>query len=148
MRNLLATTLFGAMVATAALAADDNSVIYPAEMNKADITGAIFERPETSITGEGDDRIFDITSLKSSDGKLASGMYRAGPSRFEIDEPYGVDEFMYFLEGSVTLTSADGTVQLIEAGEAVTVPKEWTGVWETEGYLKIWVIYSEDGSGL
>jgi len=34
------------------------------------------------------------------------------------------------------------------AGEAVTIPKEWTGVWDTEGYTKIWVIYSEDGSGL
>ena len=53
-----------------------------------------------------------------------------------------VDEFMYFLEGSVTLTSSDGTVQIIEAGEGVTVPKEWTGVFETEGYRKIWVIYA------
>ena len=25
--------------------------------------------------------------------------------------------------------------------------KEWTGVWDTDGYTKIWVIYSEDGSG-
>ena len=55
---------------------------------------------------------------------------------------------MYFLEGSVTLTSADGTVQVINAGEAVTIPKEWTGTWDTEGYTKMWVIYSEDGSGL
>ena len=68
--------------------------------------------------------------------------------RIDIDEPYGVDEFMYFLEGGVTLTSADGQVQEVVAGEAVTIPKEWTGTWETGGYSKIWVIYSEDGSGL
>ena len=55
---------------------------------------------------------------------------------------------MFFLEGSVTLTSSDGTVKVINAGEGVTIPREWTGVWETEGYRKIWVIYSEDGSGL
>jgi len=24
----------------------------------------------------------------------------------------------------------------------VTVPREWTGVFETDGYTKIWVIYS------
>jgi len=48
----------------------------------------------------------------------------------------------------VTLTSADGTVQTISAGEAVTVPKEWTGTFATDGYTKIWVIYSADGSGL
>jgi len=75
-------------------------------------------------------------------------MYRSGKSHFEAKEPYGVDEFMYFLEGSVTLTSSDGSVQTINAGEAVTIPKEWTGIWDTEGYTKIWVIYSEDGSGL
>ena len=55
---------------------------------------------------------------------------------------------MFFLEGSVTLTSADGVVTTINAGEAVTIPKEWMGRSETEGYRKIWVIYSEDGSGL
>ena len=75
-------------------------------------------------------------------------MYRSGAVRLEINETYGVDEFMYFVEGSVTLTSSDGLVQVIHAGEGVTIPKEWTGVWETEGYAKIWVIYSEDGSGL
>ena len=35
----------------------------------------------------------------------------------------------------------------INAGEAVTIPKEWTGVWETEGIEKFWVIYSESGEG-
>ena len=75
-------------------------------------------------------------------------MYRAGAQRFEITEPYGVDEFMFFLEGGVTLTSTDGTVIDVSAGEAVTIPKEWTGTWQTTGYRKIWVIYSADGSGL
>ena len=90
----------------------------------------------------------DVTTLLSSDKKFASGMYRSGKTRLEIKEPYGVDEFMFFLEGGVTLTSADGSVQVINAGEGVTVPKEWIGVWDTDGYTKIWVIYSEDGSGL
>ena len=95
-----------------------------------------------------DQEVLDFTSLKSSDGKFASGLYKAGPQIFDIKEPYGVDEFMFFLEGSVTLTSVDGSVVTVGAGEAVTIPKEWMGQWETEGYRKIWVIYSEDGSGL
>lgn len=123
-------------------------VVKPAEMSRDDLAGGMFDSPDTMVTERDGKRILDITSLLSSDGKFASGMYRAGASRFEIDEPYGVDEFMFFLEGSVTLTSADGSQQVIEAGEAVTIPKEWTGVWETEGYTKIWVIYSEDGSAL
>ena len=122
--------------------------VYPAKLSVTDLAGAAFERPETVVTQEGDAQILDFTSLKSSDGKFASGMYKAGPQTFDITEPYGVDEFMFFLEGSVTLTSADGSVTTVNAGEAVTIPKEWMGRWETTGYRKIWVIYSEDGSGL
>lgn len=137
------TALLGLSLGSAA-----NEAVKPAEMTKADIAGKLFDSPDTLREERNGHPVLDITSLKSSDGKFASGMYQAGPSRWEIDEPYGVDEFMYFLEGGVTLTSTDGTVQTIEAGEAVTIPKEWTGVWETEGYTKIWVIYSADGSGL
>lgn len=123
-------------------------VVKPAKMGRDDLAGGMFDSPDTVVTGNDGNRILDITSLLSSDGKFASGMYRAGASRFEIDEPYGVDEFMVFLEGSVTLTSSDGSQQVIGAGEAVTIPREWTGVWETDGYTKIWVIYSEDGAAL
>jgi uncharacterized cupin superfamily protein len=112
------------------------------------MSGKIFERPEMIETTHGSNTTLDVTTLLSSDKKFASGMYRSGKVRSEIKEPYGVDEFMYFIEGGVTLTSSDGSQQVISAGEAVTIPKEWTGIWETEGYTKIWVIYSEDGSGL
>ena len=122
--------------------------IHPAKLSSVDLTGKAFDNPNTIVTETPTGNILDITSLKSSDGKFASGMYKAGKSRFEITEPYGVDEFMFFLEGSVTLTSTDGSQMTINAGEAVTIPKEWTGVWETEGYRKIWVIYSESGEGL
>jgi len=122
--------------------------LHPAKLSTSDLQGAAFDRPETVITEQGDHSILDLTSLKSSDGKFASGMYKAGPQTFDITQPYGVDEFMFFLEGSVTLTSADGAVTTVNAGEAVTIPKEWTGRWETAGYSKIWVIYSDDGSGL
>lgn len=142
----IVTTACAALLTSAVAFAGDT--VKPAEMSQADLAGKLFEHPDTEKTERNGHEVLDVTSLLSSDGKFASGMYRAGPSRWEIDEPYGVDEFMYFLEGSVTLTSADGSVQVIEAGEAVTIPKEWTGVWETEGYTKIWVIYSHDGSGL
>ena len=122
--------------------------VHPAKLSSSDLSGKAFEDPNTIMTETPTGNIFDITSLKSSDGKFASGMYKAGKSRFEITEPYGVDEFMFFLEGSVTLTSDDGSQMTINEGEAVTIPKEWTGVWETEGYRKIWVIYSESGEGL
>ena len=122
--------------------------VHPAKLSSTDLMDKAFDNPNTIVTETPTGNILDITSLKSSDGKFASGMYKAGKSRFEITEPYGVDEFMFFLEGSVTLTSDDGSQMTINAAEAVTIPKEWTGVWETEGYRKIWVIYSESGEGL
>lgn len=133
----------------AAVALSQNGAVKPAKISRADIGGDIFDRPDMLRTEHDNGNVtLDVTTLLSSDGKLGSGMYRSGKVRFEIDEPYGVDEFMYFLEGSVTLTSSDGSVQVIGPGEAVTIPKEWTGVWDTDGYTKIWVIYSADGSGL
>lgn len=156
MKNMTLTivtvaALAGGLAGGAIVAAQDSSgreAALPAKISSADMAGAIFDRPDTVRTARGDNTVLDVTTLKSSDGKFASGMYRSGKSRFEVEEPYGVDEFMYFIEGGVTLTSADGSVQVIGAGEAVTIPKEWTGVWDTDGYTKIWVIYSEDGSGL
>ena len=123
-------------------------VADPAKLSAEALTGAGFTHPDTIVTETPTGNILDLTSMKSSDGKFASGMYSAGAQRFEITEPYGVDEFMFFLEGSVTLTSSDGTVTVVNAGEAVTIPKEFTGVWESDGYRKIWVIYSATGEGL
>lgn len=148
MYKTIAGLIGAGLLVTGLVVADEKSVVHPAEISKADIGGAIFERDDTIRTDRDGYTVLDTTTLKSSDGKFASGMYKSGKSRFEVTEPYGVDEFMYFLEGGVTLTSSDGTVMEIEAGEAVTIPKEWTGVWETDGYTKMWVIYSEDGSGL
>jgi len=136
-------------IAVIAAPSQADTAVHPARISAGDMSGAVFESPDTIRTeGEDGSTTLDITSLLSSDSKFASGMYRSGKSRFEATEPYGVDEFMYFLEGGVTLTSSDGTVTEIRAGDAVTIPKEWTGIWETDGYTKIWVIYSADGSGL
>jgi uncharacterized cupin superfamily protein len=146
-RSRLASVLAAASIIAGALC---NTVaaetVHPTEMSKDEIAGGMFDNPDTIVSKQG--TVLDITSALSSDGKFSSGMYRAGPSRTEVNEPWGVDEFAYFLEGGVTLTSSDGSVIDIEAGEAVTIPKEWTGIWETDGYMKIWVIYSEDGSAL
>ncbi len=148
MKKLVVLTI---MIAAAAVAisAHHESAGIPAKISADEVSGKIFERENMiEMKHDSGNVTLDVTTLLSSDKKFASGMYRSGKSYFEATDPYGVDEFMYFLEGSVKLTSSDGTVQTINAGEAVTIPKEWTGIWDTDGYTKIWVIYSEDGSGL
>ena len=143
-RGYVGAILLTGLISVSAMA----EVSHPAKLSQKALDGAAFNDPSTTITEAEGEQILDFTSLKSSDGKFASGMYKAGPQIFDITKPYGVDEFMFFLEGSVTLTSADGSVTTVNAGEGVTIPKEWIGRWETAGYRKIWVIYSEDGSGL
>ena len=134
---LCATVLGSSMVAAS------DETVRPAKISKPELGGKIFERPDVVEQTHADGHVTQTaTSLVSSDRSFSSGMYRSGKTRIEVTRPYGVDEFMYFLEGGVTLTSSDGTELVINAGEAVTVPKEWTGVFETDGYTKIWVIYS------
>ena len=120
---------------------------HPEKLSKDEIAGAIFKDPRLVIhqyeSELGPYETQDVETFLSSDKKFDSGMYKSGPVRMALD-PYGVDEFMYFLEGGVTLTSDDGTVTEIKAGDAVTIGKEWKGVWETKGYTKIYVIYSPD----
>jgi uncharacterized cupin superfamily protein len=146
-KTLIAIMILAA--AAVAVSGQQDKAVHPAKISAADMSGEVFERADMIRTEhEGGNVTLDVTSLKSSDGRFASGMYRSGKVRIEIDAPYGVDEFMYFIEGGVTLTSSDGAVMSVGAGEAVTIPKEWTGVWDTDGYTKVWVIYSEDGSGL
>ena len=147
--NMAVVLIMMIAFATAIASHHEKPAVYPAKISKTDAAGEIFARDGmTETIRDNGHTTLDVTTLLSSDGKFASGMYKSGKTRFEINEPYGVDEFMYFLEGGVTLTSSDGTVTEIGAGEGVSIPKEWTGIWDTDGYTKIWVIYSEDGSGL
>jgi len=150
MKKIILTTAIGIFLSTSVLSGhhENNEVVLPAKITKNDIAGDIYSHPDMVKSTNNGNTTLDVTTLVSSDGKFGTGMYRSGKIRFEITEPYGVDEFFYILEGSITLTSADGAVTRINAGEAVTIPKEWTGIWDTDGYYKIWVIYSEDGSAL
>ena len=118
----------------------------PIRLDNAALAGAIFDDSRTVVKEEqserGAFRTRDLEAFLSSDRKLDMGVYEAGPNRYTISEPYGVDEFMYFLKGGVTLTSEDGSVTEVHAGDAVMIPRDWKGVWDTDGYTKIYVIYS------
>ena len=118
---------------------------HPVKLSGAQIAGGVFEDFDALVEAherEGQSwTTEDVEAFVSSDRKFDAGIFRSGAVRAEIDEAYGVDEFMYFIEGGVTLTSTDGTQTTIQAGDAVMIPREWRGVWDTAGYLKIYVIH-------
>jgi len=136
------SVLLSVSFATASQAAD---VIHPVKMSKAQIAGEIFNDYEPVITERNGNTTHDVEVFLSPKREFDAGMYRSGKVRAEINEPYGVHEYMHFIEGGVTLTSSDGTVTEINAGDSVIIPAEFTGIWDTEGYTKIYVIYSPDG---
>jgi uncharacterized cupin superfamily protein len=129
-------------IATAAAAAD---AVHPVRVSQAQVAGKIFEDYTPVVKTEGGNTTHDVEVFLSKDRQFDAGMYRSGKVRAEITAPYGVNEYMHFLEGGVTLTSSDGTVTEVRAGDSVVIPADWTGIWDTEGYTKIYVIYSPEG---
>ena len=78
----------------------------------------------------------------NSAGNLISGVWEATPFKEHTGPAgYGVDEFMYVISGSVTLTGDDGESVTVNAGEAFVISREWVGSWEnTETMRKYYVI--------
>ena len=50
--------------------------------------------------------------------------------------PYEVHEFMFLLEGSITMALADGTKVTINAGEAFVIPKGLPCQWIQTDYVR------------
>ncbi|RZT29266.1 cupin domain-containing protein [Cupriavidus agavae] len=141
------TRLCRAAALTAALILTSTAygeVIKPIKSSRAEIAGAIFSKPGVSVEhGPDGTSSTDAPVHTSADGAFQTGMYKSGPFREEIAASPGFpyEEFLYFVSGGVRLTSSDGSSMTVRAGESVTIPKGWSGVFETKGYTKIYVIY-------
>ena len=145
MSRLLVCALSALLSLSFATTSQAAEVVHPVKMSKAQIAGEIFNDYEPVVTERNGNTTHDVEVFLSPKREFDAGMYRSGKVRAEIKEPYGVHEYMHFIEGGVTLTSSDGTVTEINAGDSVIIPADFTGVWDTEGYTKIYVIYSPDG---
>lgn len=61
--------------------------------------------------------------------------------------PYAVHEFMFLLEGSVTMITADGTETTVGAGQAFVIPKGLECQWQqTESVRKYFMIFENPGA--
>lgn len=112
---------------------------HPGKISATEMDAA-FAGPKAVLSDRKGVKTKWVEMLQSKDKKLSAGIYEATASRTAI-ESYREDEFMYFIKGGVTLTSADGTVTEIRPGDGVTIPKGWKGTWETAGYTKYYVTY-------
>ena len=114
-------------------------------LSAEDLAGSVLEHPNTQrlpeVSEVGETQALDRLWHESGDGCLQTGFYETGPNRYTVKDPYPYDELMLFFEGGVTLTPSDGTAVKVIAGDTVLLPKGWTGIWESDGYRKMYVIY-------
>lgn len=112
----------------------------PVKITAAEAAGPVFNRKDAVHENGAEGATTDVSIMQSADKKMQAGLYKAAASDTPI-EAYPEDEFCYLLTGSVKLTSADGTVLDIKAGEAFAIRKGWKGRWTTPGYTKYYVTY-------
>jgi ethanolamine utilization protein EutQ len=100
--------------------------LTPVKVAAAEAAGPAFNRKDAVKGNSPDGPASDVVMMKSADLKITTGLYKAGPSDIAIDS-YSEDEFCYFLSRSVKMTSSDGGVIEVKAGEAGAIPKGWKG---------------------
>jgi uncharacterized cupin superfamily protein len=119
------------------------SQAHPIKLSKSQFEDQIFNGfdPEVVVQKfpEGELTTKKVELFKSGDDKTRFGIFSESAYSYEFAEAFGNNEYMYFVDGSVTLTSADGTVTNIEAGDAIFLPAEWKGTWATPGYTKVYL---------
>lgn len=120
--------------------------LQPVKMSKKDIAGSIFLREEAVHDNINGTPTTDVVTFTSEDAAFETGIFKSGPFYNEVKAPgLPSNELLYFVEGDLKLTSSDGSIMNVKAGEAVTLPRGWTGIYESEyGYAKIYITYNPD----
>ena len=125
--------------AAASLAADD--VLHPVTMTKEQIAGSIWQDFDPVTATEEGVTTDDVEVFRSKAEDFDAGMWRSTEAHWDI-ESYPYNEYIHVLEGSITLTSADGHVTEINPGDSVVIPLGWKGRWDSPGVTKIYVIHA------
>lgn len=94
---------------------------------------------ETATFIDGHPMGADHVYFDRANPKFRTGIWRSQPYT-EFYDSYAADEFMYVLDGEVTL-EADGFSETYRKGDAFFVPKGFRGYWrQTQPMLKYYVI--------
>jgi uncharacterized cupin superfamily protein len=84
-------------------------------------------------------------------GEVVVSLYAAKPALLNINVPFPYDEFVWVLDGELTLTHVGGRTETYVAGDSLLVPKGFKGMWEMRGdYRELVVIetnaYESEGN--
>lgn len=84
---------------------------------------------DRSATGDPGQAMTTKLWYANPDGAFRSGFWSSEPGTAEIH--YLKDEICVLLEGTVRLTTADGTIATYTAGDTFVIPQGFKGTWET-----------------
>lgn len=130
----LSTTAALAVAAAAAIAAADSGIVTFRPDGPAGV----------GLTANGRTQSH---SYFRSPGNERTGVWRAEPATTGPHTPK-YTEFMYLLEGAVTLVDSDGQRETFKAGDAVLVPRGTTYTWEQrEPLRKYYAIFDLEPEG-
>lgn len=134
-RRLAAPTLAAACLA-AALAAEAQQGPSPVRMDPDKMAGLGL----TPIPNDGFIDILVEGELEFEIARLFDGeelrvvVVESTPAKTDHrSRPLEYDEFVLVLNGKLVLTEQDGTVHEFTPGQALVVPKGYTGTWEQQG---------------
>jgi uncharacterized cupin superfamily protein len=87
---------------------------------------------------------FEIARMFSGE-ELTAVVVESTPAKTSHrDKPLGYDEFVLVLNGKLVLTEPNGTVHEFTPGQALVVPKGYTGTWEQQGtYRELAIIAAQ-----
>lgn len=63
-------------------------------------------------------------------GEVTVAIYESMPALIDVSDPFPYDEYVFVLEGEVTLISLEGDKQTHRQGDSFLVPKGWRGTWD------------------
>ena len=143
MRAALAVCLLSV---TASVGADD--IVLPVMLDRPALEGGLYEQVETRIStldwSGGINTTETAEAFVSDDGRMRMGLFRSDAVTINRTTPRPLNEYMHFIQGGARFTAPDGTVFDVKAGESILVPRGWVGLFETEGYLKLYVAYTPE----
>lgn len=97
-----------------------------------------FPAPEKIVSGHPRQRVW--SQYTDASQKFSVGIWECEPGAWRIR--YTEEEYCRIVMGRSLLTSADGVVREVVAGDEFVIPRGFEGVWEViERTRKVYVIY-------
>lgn len=116
-------------------------ILHPVTMTREQIAGSIWQDFAPVTATENGVTTDDVEVFRTAESDFDAGMWRSTEAHWDI-ESYPYNEYIHVLDGSITLTSADGRVTEINPGDSVVIPLGWKGRWDSPGVTKIYVIHA------